>query len=81
MDATAPDQPVVYVNALFEEKTGYAWREVVGRNCRFLQAPPGAARKPSFASIALKRCASTSLFDRSHASWDPAWSCRQRGAR
>lgn len=56
VDAAAADQPVVFVNALFEEKTGYAWCDVVGRNCRFLQAPPGATRKPSFASIALKRC-------------------------
>ncbi|MCI2240383.1 diguanylate cyclase [Paenibacillus sp. TRM 82003] len=38
-DATAPDQPLVYVNAAFEELTGYSAEECLGRNCRFLQGP------------------------------------------
>jgi two-component system cell cycle response regulator len=36
-DATAPDMPLVYVNAAFERLTGYSAREVLGSNCRFLQ--------------------------------------------
>lgn len=40
-DATQPDHPIVYVNSMFELKTGYSAPEVLGKNCRFLQAPPG----------------------------------------
>lgn len=36
-DARAPDLPLVYVNPAFERMTGYSAREVLGRNCRFLQ--------------------------------------------
>ena len=36
-DATVPDMPLVYVNPAFEQLTGYAAAEVLGRNCRFLQ--------------------------------------------
>jgi len=36
-DATAPDQPLIYVNPAFERITGYPSAEVLGRNCRFLQ--------------------------------------------
>lgn len=47
VDATAPDNPVVYANAAFERITGYTMAEVLGRNLRFLhrQAPdqPGLA--------------------------------------
>jgi diguanylate cyclase (GGDEF)-like protein/PAS domain S-box-containing protein len=38
-DMTAPDQPLVYVNAAFEELTGRSAAQVLGRNCRFLQGP------------------------------------------
>lgn len=41
-DAGAPDQPVLFVNAVWERRTGYAAAEALGRNLRFLQAPPGA---------------------------------------
>jgi len=37
-DARHPDQPVLFVNRAFERLTGYSAAEVVGRNCRFLQA-------------------------------------------
>jgi PAS domain S-box-containing protein len=36
-DATEPDFPVVYVNRAFEKITGYTAREVLGKNCRFLE--------------------------------------------
>ncbi|HEY9662675.1 MAG TPA: PAS domain S-box protein, partial [Allocoleopsis sp.] len=36
-DATQPDLPVIYANSGFERITGYAAREVIGSNCRFLQ--------------------------------------------
>lgn len=37
-DAREPDQPIIYVNPAFERITGYSAEEVLGRNCRFLQA-------------------------------------------
>nr|AHZ63879.1 phototropin [Isoetes tegetiformans] len=36
-DATRPDYPIVYASAGFYEMTGYTAKEVIGRNCRFLQ--------------------------------------------
>lgn len=38
-DARLPDNPLIYANAGFERLTGYAVKEVLGRNCRFLQGP------------------------------------------
>ncbi len=38
-DATVPDYPIIFVNTSFERLTGYSLRDVVGRNCRFLQGP------------------------------------------
>lgn len=38
-DPTLDDNPIIHVNAAFELLTGYDRREVVGRNCRFLQGP------------------------------------------
>ncbi len=35
---TRTDHPIIYVNPAFERITGYRTSEVVGRNCRFLQA-------------------------------------------
>lgn len=40
-DLNACDDPIVYVSDNFERLTGYSKREVLGRNCRFLQAPDG----------------------------------------
>ena len=37
-DVTASDQPLVYANPAFELLTGYEAVDVIGRNCRFLQA-------------------------------------------
>lgn len=36
-DARLSDQPIIYCNPAFERISGYSFREVVGRNCRFLQ--------------------------------------------
>src|SRR3712207_9210307 len=37
-DPPVPDNPIVYVNPAFEEISGYTADEVLGHNCRFLQA-------------------------------------------
>src|SRR5438309_2142475 len=36
-DATAVDNPVVFVNRAFEKITGYAPQEILGKNCRILE--------------------------------------------
>lgn len=36
-DATLPDNPIIYANSGFERLTGYSVKDVLGRNCRFLQ--------------------------------------------
>jgi len=36
-DPHQPDNPVIYISEGFSKLTGYAFEEVVGRNCRFLQ--------------------------------------------
>lgn len=36
-DASKPDHPIVFVNKGFETVTGYSKKDVLGRNCRFLQ--------------------------------------------
>ena len=36
-DANVPDLPIISVNPAFEQMTGYAAAEIVGKNCRFLQ--------------------------------------------
>lgn len=36
-DAQQEDNPIIYINEAFERITGYAFNEVAGCNCRFLQ--------------------------------------------
>jgi len=36
-DATQPDMPLIFVNPMFEQMTGYDTTMLLGRNCRFLQ--------------------------------------------
>jgi PAS domain S-box-containing protein len=36
-DPDLPDSPLVYVNSVFEDMSGYSQAEMIGRNCRFLQ--------------------------------------------
>lgn len=40
-DITVQDMPIVYCSEIFERLTGYSSAEILGRNCRFLQAPDG----------------------------------------
>ncbi|KAI7901490.1 putative blue-light photoreceptor PCMADA1 [Cokeromyces recurvatus] len=40
-DARQYDCPIVYCSPTFEHLTGYVATEIMGRNCRFLQAPDG----------------------------------------
>jgi PAS domain S-box-containing protein len=37
-DNTLPDNPIIFCNAAFEKITGYNRSEIIGHNCRFLQA-------------------------------------------
>jgi PAS domain S-box-containing protein len=37
-DPDLEDSPIVYANKAFEDMCGYSQEEIVGRNCRFLQA-------------------------------------------
>nr|AML78093.1 putative LOV domain-containing protein [Ardisia humilis] len=38
-DATKPDYPILYASSGFFSMTGYSSKEIIGRNCRFLQGP------------------------------------------
>ncbi|CAK5264389.1 unnamed protein product [Mycena citricolor] len=40
VDVRRHDEPIVYCSPSFCALTGYSEKEVMGRNCRFLQAPP-----------------------------------------
>ncbi|KAJ3190361.1 blue light receptor [Gaertneriomyces sp. JEL0708] len=46
-DASKPEHPIVYASETFSKLTGYDNKEVVGKNCRFLQAPDGKVEKGS----------------------------------
>jgi PAS domain S-box-containing protein len=37
-DHRQPDQPIIYCNKAFELLTGFSKKEIIGHNCRFLQA-------------------------------------------
>ncbi|KAJ3071278.1 blue light receptor [Podochytrium sp. JEL0797] len=41
-----PDDPIVYCSESFTRLTGYTYNEVLGFNCRFLQAPSGPGSVP-----------------------------------
>nr|AML77583.1 putative LOV domain-containing protein [Phyllocladus hypophyllus] len=60
-DALEPDQPIIYVNTVFEYVTGYKAEEILGRNCRFLQyrGPFAQRRHPLVDSVVvseIRRC-------------------------
>ncbi|KAF2966409.1 hypothetical protein GQX73_g7165 [Xylaria multiplex] len=46
-DIEQPDYPVVYANEACTQLTGYSLEEMLGKNCRFMQAPGGKVRKSS----------------------------------
>ena len=45
VDVRRFDRPIVYASPTFCQLTGYTDKEVLGRNCRFLQSPDGNVRK------------------------------------
>ncbi|TFK46738.1 hypothetical protein OE88DRAFT_1666927 [Heliocybe sulcata] len=45
VDVRRYDSPIVYASPSFCSLTGYQEHEVIGRNCRFLQAPSGRVEK------------------------------------
>ena len=45
VDTRRFDHPIVYASPTFYKLTGYCEDEVIGRNCRFLQAPDGNVQK------------------------------------
>lgn len=44
-DVSEEDNPIVYVSNAFERLTGFNEKEIVGRNCRFLQSPDARLEK------------------------------------
>lgn len=40
-DVTLNDCPIIYASDNFQNLTGYSRHEIIGKNCRFLQAPDG----------------------------------------
>lgn len=40
-DVTMNDCPIIYVSDNFQNLTGYSQHDILGQNCRFLQAPDG----------------------------------------
>ncbi|KAK3316162.1 hypothetical protein B0H66DRAFT_283123 [Apodospora peruviana] len=46
-DMQKPDQPIVYASEPFYELTGYTDTDVIGKNCRMLQAPGGKVKPMS----------------------------------
>ncbi|GMH38007.1 hypothetical protein BSKO_05891 [Bryopsis sp. KO-2023] len=54
-DTRLSDHPIVFVNDSFETQTGYSRSEVVGKNCRFMQAPLNTDRIPSLASKSIRK--------------------------
>ncbi|KAI1840025.1 hypothetical protein JX266_013773 [Neoarthrinium moseri] len=40
-DVTMNDCPIIYASDNFQNLTGYSRHEIIGQNCRFLQAPDG----------------------------------------
>lgn len=53
-DAVKRDFPIVYVNSAFEKITGYKPKEVIGRNCRFLQGNNNVQKELKIIRKALK---------------------------
>lgn len=46
-DVTMNDCPIIYVSDNFQNLTGYSRHDIIGQNCRFLQAPDGKVESGS----------------------------------
>lgn len=53
-DGLLSDNPIIYANRGFERLTGYACKEIVGCNCRFLQGRDTAAKTVAAIRRAIK---------------------------
>nr|AML77337.1 putative LOV domain-containing protein [Boerhavia dominii]AML79007.1 putative LOV domain-containing protein [Boerhavia dominii] len=53
-DATKPECPIMYASSGFFTMTGYSSKEVIGRNCRFLQGPETDKKEVDKIRIAVK---------------------------
>nr|WP_295107589.1 PAS domain-containing protein [uncultured Caulobacter sp.] len=56
-----PDDPIVFVNSAFEVLTGYDARDIVGRNCRFLQCEETRLEAVAALAAALDRDGTASV--------------------
>lgn len=54
-DNKQPDNPIIYCNKSFEEITGYKYNEIIGHNCRFLQAQDRTQREREIIKEAVKK--------------------------
>ncbi len=55
-DVTLNDCPIIYVSDNFQNLTGYSRHEIIGKNCRFLQAPDGRGGGGLDARVRRKPC-------------------------
>ncbi|MEJ1222877.1 PAS domain-containing protein [Sediminicola sp. 1XM1-17] len=53
-DAKSPDLPIIYCNSGLVKMTGYSKNEILGKNCRFLQATDKDQKEIKFIRSALK---------------------------
>ena len=53
-DNMLPDNPIIYCNKAFEKITGYSHNEIIGHNCRFLQAQDRMQEERDFIKTAVK---------------------------
>jgi PAS domain S-box-containing protein len=44
-DPDLEDAPIIYANKAFEKLTGYSQKDIIGKNCRFLQGPDREQRE------------------------------------
>lgn len=60
-DPRLPDNPIVFASPGFYKLTGYTSKEVLGRNCRFLQGPGTDARAVEVIRKAIQTGADTTV--------------------
>ncbi len=74
-DATQEDAPLIYVNEAFERMSGYTAAEVLGQNCRFLNAEPtDAPVRQSLRATVNGRTGGTFVLRNKRKSGDMFWS-------